>query len=180
MICRVVVLFLFASGVASGVSAQQTEPLNRSFLTGARTCISTLQGKLALNPPSDAQTTAGLVLADPAGADDLKPFADLSPSARLFAAVTASNGKVVVAHDPSQGLCRVVVMEVTDISPVTAAVGPLGGDWVVKSDDPVQDIAVFQGTFLGSTPMTIRVRKPPAGSTAYGAAKYMLSLKLVR
>lgn len=167
---------LFAASAAvlsSAAQAQPSTPLGGAVLTGAKACTAILARKLVLNPPSPAQTKAGLVLADPTAPDELKPFSDLNPSARLFAAVQSANGAVVVAHDPSQKLCRVVVLHRPNLSPVTATIGPLAGDWSMVSDDPVADFAVYEGTLLGSQKLTIRVRKPKSG---YGAATYMLTL----
>jgi len=166
---------LAVSLTATAAGAQEARPLGEAFMIGLKACIAIEQGQLALNPPSQAQTDAGLVLADPTAPDELIAFSDLSPSARLFAAVNATGGSVVVAHDPSQSLCRVVVFDAADISPVTAAVGPLGGDWVVKLDDPIPNFTIFTGTILGSPKFTIRTRQPPAGS-GYGSANYLLTL----
>lgn len=170
----VISLALAVMSVSTAASAQPQTPLGSAFLTGATACVSILAGKLSLNPPSPAQAAAGLVLADPTAPDELKPFADLSPRARLFASVEAANGAVVVAQDSSRKLCRVAVLHVKDVSPVTASVGPLAGDWKVVSDDPVANFAVYKGTVLGSSPLTIRIRQPP--NDAYGAATYMLTL----
>lgn len=114
------------------------------------------------------------MLADPTAPDELVPFADLSPRARLFAAVAAGNGSVVIGYDPSQKMCRIVVQHVSDITPVTATVGPLAGDWTVVSDDPQANFTVYAGTLLGSPKLTIRVRQP--SGTSYGAANYMMTL----
>lgn len=70
-------------------------------------------------------------------------------------------------------LCRVTVLHKADVSPVTASVGPLGKDWVLVSDGPVADFAVYKGTIVGSGPLTIRVRQPKGG---FEAATYMLTL----
>ena len=81
----------------------------------------------------------------------------------------------MVVYDSSQKLCRVAVLGAKNIDAVTAAVGPLAGDWVAKQDDPVANLSVFTGTFMGSPKMTFRIRKPPAGNRTYGSANYMFS-----
>jgi len=159
----------------SGAQAQVTTPLGGAFMTGLKACLAISAGKLSLNPPDPSQTAAGLVLADPASAGELAPFSDFSPSARLFAAVTAGNGTVVIGHDPSQGLCRVVVFHVASIDPVTATVGPLGTDWVVVQGDPLQNFDVFSGTLFGGQKQTFRTRQPTVGGP-FGDAQYMFTV----
>lgn len=166
-------LALIGCLASTSAFAQPATPLGAAFLTGAHACVNILAGKLSLNPPSPAQTKAGLVLADPEAPDEIEPFRDLSPAARLFASVNAMNGAVVVAYDPSQKLCRVTVMHIADVSPVSAALGPLGGDWTVISDDPLANFTVYKGSLLGSPQMTIRTRRPKNG---FGAATYILTL----
>ena len=170
---------VFALALSTAAAAQPAPaavPLGKAFMTGLKARIANVQGKLPLNPPSRAQTDAGLVLADPAGPNELKPFADIAPKNRLFAAVnTAGGAEVVIGGDATQNLCRVVVMDAKDLTPVTAAVGPLGGDWTVVQDEPLQNFTVFTGTVLGSPKLTIRIRQPAKGG-AYGDAQYMLTL----
>lgn len=160
---------------ATAAQAQVTTPLGGAFMTGLKACLAISAGKLALNPPDPSQTAAGLVLADPAGAGELAPFSDFSPSARLFASVTAANGTVVIGHDPSQGLCRIVVFHVPGIDPVTATVGPLGTDWVVVQDEPLQSYTVFSGTLFGGPKQTFRIRHPTVGGP-FGDAQYMFTV----
>ena len=171
-------LSLALAGTAAAQPAPDPIPLGPAFIRGTRACVAILEGKLSINPVAPASAFVGMVLADPVGAPDLAPFNDLSRTLRQFAGVVATDGAVAVAYDPSQKLCRVVALGSKDIAPVTAAVGPLGGDWKVVSDDPVQDLAVYTGTVFGSPKMTIRVRKPPKGNKTYGSASYMFSLKL--
>lgn len=163
------------SVTATAAQAQVTTPLGGAFMTGLKACLAISAGKLSLNPPDPSQAAAGLVLADPTSAGELAPFSDLSPSARLFAAVAAANGTVVIGHDPSQGLCRVVVFHVPSIVPVTATVGPLGTDWVVVQDEPLQSFTVFSGTLFGGQKQTFRTRQPTVGGP-FGDAQYMFTV----
>ena len=165
---------VLAAGLATAASAQPTTPLGRDFLTAARACMANVQGKLPFNPPSPALDAAGIVLADPAGEDDLKPFTDMNRSQRIFGGIKGSD-YLVVASDPTQSMCRIVVENAPSIVPVTATVGPLGGDWVYQTGDPLLGFDVWVGTFMGSPKFTMRVRTPPKGNTQFGPAQYMFT-----
>lgn len=176
---RILALAAAAAVAGQAAHAQAPAPIAPMFLTGVKACIAIQTGALALNPPSANIDAAGLVLADPAGADDTAPFKDLSPSARNFAAVSGPMDlSVVVAQDPTQNLCRVAVLQtsgLSSIAPITAQMGGLTGDWAMVSDDPVANYAVYTGTLLGSPKMTFSVRKPSPG-TGYGSGLYMLTM----
>lgn len=160
---------------ATASAPAQAREIGPVFQTALKACLANVQGQLPLNPPSQAQTDAGLVLADPAGPAELKAFDDLSPSDRMFASVAAGDGKVVIAEVAPAHLCRIVVYAGVDPTAIGAQVGYLSNDWTLVSDDPTANYAVYRGTILGSPPLNISIRKPAAGS-GYGDAIYVMTL----
>jgi hypothetical protein len=173
VIRRVLIGAALAALAAPAARAQPSTATGGAFLTGLRACVANMQGELALDAPSPAQDAAGLVLADPAGTGALKHFSDLSPRQRRFASVKGGAGNVVIAADPSQRLCRVVVLNVVSVLHVTSTVGPLSRDWVATVKEP--NFTVYSGSIEGSPRFAIQVRTPRKGG-AYGDAAYILTL----
>lgn len=171
-------LLLAAMAMTATTAAAQTAPppatsAAEAFVRGVKACALNVTGQLPLNPPDDAQTVAGLLLADPAGADEIAAFSDLNLSQRMFAAVASTTGSVAIGSDLTQNLCRTVAYDASDadVAQIQEALNGLSGDWTISGAQAGEPVRVYQGTVAGSPILTIRVRQP-----GWGSAGIMVSL----
>jgi hypothetical protein len=72
----------------------------------------------------------------------------------------------------------VVIVDATpdQIGPIYNTPALSGNGWTVTDNEAQQGLTVWSGTVMGSPTLTIRTRTPPAGSSGFGAAKYMYTL----
>lgn len=173
-----VLLSLLTAGPALAQPAPPAKPLADAFAAAVSACVRNVQGQLPFNPPSQALTDAGVVLADPAGASELAPFSDLNLQQRIFGAVPSTPGNIIIGSDPSQKLCRVVIVDATpvEIGPIYNTPAMTGNGWTVADGNPLEGWTLWKGTVMGSGPLTIKTQTPPDGTPGVGAAKYLYTL----
>lgn len=172
---------VIAASLACGAPAfGQAQPsIDAAFEKGLEACARNVTGALPFNPWSPALDAAGLLAADPVGAEDLAPFKDLPADSRSFAAVASNGGStgqgsVAVASAP--GLCRVVLLDrnPADIAAVQARVQALSATWMARPQ-PDPEAAGYEGSIAGSAPLAILVRQP-AAKTGFGSAGVIVTL----
>jgi len=174
-------LIALAAGPALAQPAPAPKALPDAFVTAVTACVHNVQGKLAFNPPSDALAAAGVVLADPASAAELAPFRDLNLQQRIFGAVPSTPGNIIVGVDPTQKLCRVVIVDAQAAQVGAIFTTPVLADQgqTMVSNDAATNTSVYRGSVMGSPPLTITTQypammtPPPPG---VGAAKYIYTL----
>lgn len=107
---------LASLAAASAASAQALAPVAPTQAVDsavAEGCVPVVSQTLSLNAPSEALARAGLRAWQP-NAVELAAFSDFPAEARAFAQRPSTVGSIVLGQDPARGLCRIVVVGVTD------------------------------------------------------------------